>query len=362
MKVLFPVLLAVLVACSSGNTDKTPQVKPLIEAVYASGFVVSKNEYQVFAQAEGYLVEIVADEGTIVKKGDPLFVLESQQQTSRYRLAKESYEMARDNYQSGSPVLSELEASIRSAEAKVKFDSINVERYASLLKQNATTRADFDRMKLAFENSTNDLALMRSRYNKMRNQLFLDLKSAESQLQIAGEESGRYIVRSEINGRVYKKLKEKGELVRRSEAVAVLGSSDSFYLQLTVDEMDVRKVKSGQEVLAKIDAFGDQTFKATVTQVHQLVDSREQSIRVDADFEEPLPHTFSGLAVEANIIIQRKEHALVIPKSVLLPGDSVLIQTGQGDQKVKIRKGIETLDEVEVLEGLSAENVLLVKK
>ena len=164
-------------------------------------------------------------------------------------------------------------------------------------------------------------------------------------------------MRSEVDGRVYKILKEKGELARRNEAVAVLGSKDSFYMQLNVDEMDIRKVNTGQEVWVKIDAFEDQTFHARVTEVHPLVDSR----LLDADFTEPLLRGFSGLAVEANIVIQKKDKAMVIPKSALLPGDSVLVETKEGKRKTKIKRGIETLDEVEVLEGLTAESRFLTK-
>jgi multidrug resistance efflux pump len=360
-KIRFMVLAGALFACGGRTNQNNPQQKQLMEAVYASGFVVSKNEYQVFAQAEGYIVGAVPPEGTEVKKGDVIFLLESQQQNARYRMAKEAYDMASHNYRNGSPVLSELDAAIRSATTKVRYDSNNFVRYNNLVKQNATSRADYDRMKLVLENSRNDLLLCRSRYDKVKNQLFLELKNAENQWKIASEESGRYSVRSEINGRVYKTLKEKGELVRRNEAVAVLGSGDSFYARLSVDEMDIRKVKEGQDIVLKIDAFGDQVFQATVSKVHPLVDSRDQSLRVDADFTKPLIGGFSGLAVEANIVIQKKERALVIPKSLLLSGDSVFIQTKDGNRKVKIKKGIETLDEVEVLEGLTAENVLLVK-
>jgi hypothetical protein len=39
-----------------------------------------------------------------------------------------------------------------------------------------------------------------------------------------------------------------------------------------------------------------------------------------------------------------------------------MISTDQGDRKVKIRKGIETMEEVEILEGLTAESELAVKK
>ncbi len=361
MKKIFAAGLVLLQACSGSDSYKTPQLKPLMEAVYASGFVISKNEYQVFAQAEGYVTEIVAKEGTVVKKGDVVFIIESQQQNARYQIAKEGYDMAIQNYQNGSPILSEVEAGVRSAITKAVYDSVNLVRYGNLIKQNAATQADYDRMKLTHENSKNDLLLQRSRYGKLKNQLSLELKNAENQWKISSEESGRYSVRSEVDGRVYKILKEKGELARRNEAVAVLGSKDSFYMQLNVDEMDIRKVNTGQEVWVKIDAFEDQTFHARVTEVHPLVDSRQQSVRVDADFTEPLLRGFSGLAVEANIVIQKKDKAMVIPKSALLPGDSVLVETKEGKRKTKIKRGIETLDEVEVLEGLTAESRFLTK-
>ena len=223
-KILFLVLAGAFFACGDRTNQSNPTQKPLMEAVYASGFVVSKNEYQVYAQAEGYIVETVALEGTEVKKGDVIFILESQQQDARYRMAKEAYDMASNNSRNGSPVLSELEAAVRSARTKAQYDSTNLVRYNNLLKQNATSRADYDRIKLLFENSKNDLLLYRSRYDKLKNQLFLELKNAENQWKIASEESGHYSVRSEINGRVYKTLKEKGELVRRNEAVAIIGS------------------------------------------------------------------------------------------------------------------------------------------
>jgi HlyD family secretion protein len=362
MKKLLFAALILGQACGRNKDLKKPSVKPLMEAVYASGYVVSKDEYQVYAQAEGYVVDIVVQDGADVKKGDVIFIIESQQQNARYRIAREAYDMATTNNSQGSPVLNELKAAVASARTKAQYDSVNLVRYTNLLKLNATTNAEYDRIRLAYENSKNDLTLQVSRYEKGKNQVALDLKNAENQWKISSEESGRYSIRSDMDGRVYKTLKEKGELVRRSEAVATIGSKDSFYVQLSVDELDIQKVKEGQEVLVKIDAFADQVFHAAITQVHPLVDSREQSVRVDADFISPLLHGFSGLAVEANIVIRKKDKALVISKSNLLPGDSVLVHTANGNKKIKITRGIETLDEVEVASGLSAESELLVKK
>lgn len=337
-------------------------MKPLMEAVYASGFVVSRDEYQIFSQAEGYLADKLVEEGQAVKKGDALFVLESGQQSARYSIAKETYALAEKNYRDNSPVLRELKAAMESAKTKLEFDSLNFVRYSNLIKTNATSQSEYDRIKLLHENSQNDFILQKSRYERTKNQVFLDYQNAKNQLLIASDESGRYIVRSEVDGLVYMTAKEKGELVRRNELVAIVGKKDAFYVQLNIDELDVQKIKEGQTVLVKIDAYPQKIFNATISKVFPMVDRRQQSVRADATLSEQLPANFSGLALEANIIIRQKDQAIVIPKSKLLPGDSVLIKTDDGNAKIKVTKGIETLDEVEILDGLDTSKFLVENK
>jgi HlyD family secretion protein len=269
--------------------------------------------------------------------------------------------MALANLGKSSPVLKELMAAVDAAKTKMEFDSLNFVRYTNLLKSNATTRAEYDRMKLQFDNSKNEYILQKSRLGKTQNQLYIELQNAKSQLQIAGDESGRYTVRSQIAGRVFKTMKERGELVRRNEVVAIVGMDDAFYLQLNVDELDVQRLKLGQRVLAKIDAYPGKFFEGRVSKIYPMINKQQQSIRVDADLAAPLPGNFSGLALEANIVIQEKQNALVIPKAVLLPGDSLNIKTEDGIKKIKIIRGIETLDEVEIAEGLDSAEYLIVQ-
>lgn len=348
-----------LSACGGKEEGVKPAVKPLMEAVYASGFVVSKDEYQIFPQVEGTVAEKLVEEGDAVKKGEPLYIIESGQQSARYAIAKENYDLAAKNFRDNSPVLQELKAALESAKTKLAFDSANFVRYSNLLKKNATSQGEYDRIKLLYENSKNDFLLQNSRYTKTRNQLQLEFQNAKSQLAIAGDESGRYTVRSEVDGLVFMAAKEKGELIRRNEVIAVVGKKDAYYLQLDVDELDIQRVKVGQPVLVKIDAYPGKVFKAEIEKVYPMVDRRQQSVRADAKLIDALPGWFSGLALEANIIIQQKEHALVIPKTKLLAGDSVLIQTEDGPQKVKVTRGAETLDEVEIIEGLDTGKLLV---
>ena len=354
-------ILFLLSACKKDNTIK-PQVKPLMEAIYASGFVVAKDEYQVFSQVDGSLADKLVKDGDEVKQGQPLFIIEGDQQSSRSQLAKENYDMAIRNAGNDSPILQELNAALAFAKTKLSFDSLNAARYSNLLKSNATSQVDFDRMKLTYENSRNDFVLQKSRYQKTKNQLYLELQNAKSQLQISNDERGRYIVRSEVNGKVFKTMKEKGELIRRNEAIAIVGQDNTFYLQLSIDELDIHRVKEGQEVLVKIDAYPDHIFKANVSKIYPIVNTQQQSLRVDATFSETLPGSFSGLAVEANIVIQEKQKAIVIAKAALLAGDSVWIKTGEGKKKIKVTRGIETLDEVEIVSGIDSSDLLIVNR
>ncbi len=352
--------LFILSACQTREETLKPTVKPLIEAVYASGFVVAKDEYEVYSQAEGYLSEKLVSDGEEVKRGDALFIIEADQQSARFRLAKANHQMALDNYGDNSPVLAELKSAVETSRTKMQYDSINFVRYSNLMKSNATMRSEFDRMKLLYDNARNEYTLQKSRYEKTKNQLYIELQNTKSQLQIAGDETGRYIIKSNVDGRVFKTMKEKGELVRRTEAVAVIGKENLFYLQLSVDELDVQRLKVGQDVLVKIDAYPGEVFNARVSKIYPMINKQLQSIRVDADLAEELPGGFSGLALEANIIIQRKANAVVIPKTALLPGDSVHIKTDDGVKKIKVTTGIETLDEVEIAAGLDSTGTLVV--
>jgi len=359
---VFLLLLIVygLLSCSPKEQVVSPEVKSLMEAVYATGYVVAKGEYQVYAQSEGYLTRKVAHEGMEVKAGDPLFIIESDQQAARYRIAAENYQIARKNMQPNSPARQELEAARDAARTRMLFDSANFARYQNLWDKNATTKVDYDRAKLAYENAQSDYRLQFSRLEKVLDQLRVELSNAENQLKIAGDESQRFVIRSQVDGMVFSTAKESGELVRRGEVLAVVGKKDGFFLELNVDELDIRKVETGQRVLVSIDAYPDEIFEASVTQVYPLVDKRQQSARVDAALTGSLPGWFSGLALEANIVIREKKDALVVPKAAL-KSDTILVKTPDGVKPIKVVRGLETLEEVEILSGIDSGAQIIIK-
>jgi HlyD family secretion protein len=349
--------LTSFVACKKQEPATKPTYRMLTEAVYASGNLLPCQDYQLVAMADGYLSRRMVNEGDTVKAGQPLFQIESEVPDIRARTARQTYQLAQSNYE---PALAELEAGLATARERMQNDSINFVRYRNLIEQNATSRIEFDRASLAYKASRNEYQSWQQRYQKARNQLRIDLENARSNYQISSQDQSNFVLKSRIDGLVYEVYKKEGEAVRRQEAIARLGDRNKVYLQLSVDELDINLVKVGQEALVKIDTYKDEVFKAKITKVYPMLNAHNQTFRVDAEFiDSTSPHLYAGLTVEANIIIRQKNQALTIPKSYLIGRDSVRVQQDDKTRTVRIRKGIETMEYVEVLNGLDTSSVLV---
>ena len=349
---IFLTLTFTLFACQKKQETAKLSYRELTEAVYASGNILPQDEYKLFPMAEGYVVQKLVNDGEIVKAGQALFILDNDQQKVREQTTGRIFSIASQNASDTSPALQELKASIESARNKLYNDSLNFVRYQNLLNNNATAQIDYDRASLAYKNAKNDYLAQIRRYERTKNDLKISLENAKSQYEVNAKENSNFVLRSKIDGIVYETYKEQGESVRRGETVALLGSDKKMYLKLSVDELDINKIKIGQEVLVSIDLVKDKIFKAKVSKIYPLLNKTDQSFRVDAVFEEEYPYNFVGLTVEANIIIYKKEKALVIPKSFLVGTDSVFIVRSGEKSKVKIKKGIENYDWVEILDGV----------
>jgi len=355
-------ILLILNGCTSKDEKINPSVKPLLETVYASGFVKAKDEYQVFADGEGYILRKHIEEGEEVKVGDLLYTLSTRQGQARSEIAKQNLQYARRTMDLQSPVLNELKAALAFAKTKKDFDSVNYVRYLNLWNQRAVAKIELDKMKLTFDNAKNEYELIVNRYQKALLDVENNLFNAKQQVTIADEDADKNQIRSMLQGRVFSLNKEKGEWVRRGESVAIIGQANSFFLTLQIDEIDINKVKVGQNILVKADAFPDKIFKARLAKIYPLVDVRQQALQVDAELIDALPQSFSGLAVEANIIIRENAKALTVPTQAILPGDSLWVEEKGKPLKKKIQTGIRTFDEVEIVNGVDSQTVVLIKK
>jgi HlyD family secretion protein len=347
-----------MTSCSEPATQ-TPQMKSVTEAVYASGYLESLDQAEIRSQVEGVLLESFVSEGDRVQKGQLLFTLSGVALNSRLQSAEISYDIAVRNASEASPVLEEAKKGIAIAKEQLVIDSLTWVRQSKLYAQKAVSVSQYENARKAFESSRQSYQRSESQLKSKQDQVLRELEASRKDLQTVQDELGFYEIKSDRNGIFYESVSSPGELVKKGDVLAIIGSDQGYLGSLKIDEKDISRVMLGQTVLLEMDAFPDKTFQAKVTKIYSRIDPIDQMLRVDAALTDSLPASLTGLALEANILIREKSDALVIPGNMLLPGDSVLVLWEGKEQRIKVEPGIRTLSEVEILEGLTTESKLI---
>src|SRR6266498_1560547 len=333
------ILLLFLSACNHSNIIH-PQKKDIVETVYASGKIISNNEYDVYALSGGTVIKKLVKEGDTVNKDEILYVIKNEAPAARLEAARSNYENAKSNLSTQSRVLNDLKLAMQSAETKFINDSLQYFRLKNLLQQNIGTQSNLDAAYTNFVVSKNQQKSAEEKYYSAINDLKVALHNAESQLAGAQTDLNNYFIRSEANGTAFQTYKEVGESVKPNDVVALLGETSQRIIKLAVDQQDIDKIKTGQQVLLKTD----------------------QTFRVDAVFTDSTQQPFIHSSVEANIIIQKKNNVLIIPRNALVADDSVQVKQNGKQKTIAVRTGIHTLDEVEILQGLNESSQVVIPK
>lgn len=356
--------LILFAACGKSGEKIHPVRKNIIETVYASGKILPVNEYRVFALANGTVTEKLVQEGNPVTAGTVIYKISNSAPSARLDAARSALQNSEANLSPQSRILADLRLAMETADAKFKYDSSNYVRTKKLYEQDATSKSTVENAFTLYTISLNQKKSAEEKYFAARNDLNVALQNAKSQVAAAQSDFDNYTIKSEANGTVFQLLKEAGEAVHAGEMVALLGDRFGRIIRLSVDQQDIDKIKSGQEVLVKSDVSGNTVFHANVTRIYPVMNEVDQTFRVDAEFRDSVHQPYVHSSVEANIIIQEKKNALIIPRAAMVSDDSVLVIMDGKRKNLFVETGIRTLDDVEVLRGLdeSSEVILPVKK
>lgn len=359
-KNLWALLLAFwVVGC--GKQDTTlPTEQPLMETVYASGYVHPANEYKVYAKVPGVLQRLLVQVNDTVRVGQILAQLDDGSAAVRQQNARLLYEMAMQNLKGpNAPNIQQLEREVATAYVRYQTDSLQLQRLRRLRQEQAITQSQLDAQELAAAASKNAYAAIQKRLYATRNDAQGALSNAQANWQLAAMQGADHVLVSQIAGMVYAINYEPGELVTQQQPVAVLGSPGQLELRLSVDEADIQRVRVGQRVLIELDSYPGEKFEGKVRRVHPMLKAQDQTFRVDVTFDTPLPARYAGLSAEANIVIQDKAKALVVPKEYLVGADSLRILKDGEPQLVRVKTGLRSLAFVEILSGIDARTELI---
>ena len=355
MKVISVLLLysVIILSCNNKIEKIKPVTENITESVYASAVVKTENQYQAFATVNGIIDKIFVTENDLVNKGDALIRVTDESVTLNRENASLAASFA--EVSANKEKLADAKNSIAISQSKTSNDSVLYERQKNLWEQNIGSKTDLEQRELGYENSKSMLESAKLRYKDLLKELEFYAKQARNNLSISQSRESDFVIKSQMEGKVYSLLKEPGEMVTPQTPLAMIGEANSFLLEMQIDEYDIAKIKLGQTVLLSMDSYKGTVFEAIVSKIIPIMNQRSKSFTVEAEFVKQPPVLYPNLTAEANIIIQTKKDALTIPRTYLV--DDSLVMVGK-DKMKRVTIGLKDYQKVEIVNGLSSEDII----
>lgn len=355
-KIVYLILVVGALACNSKEEKIKPKITNLTESVYSSVTLQPDSLYEVYAAVNGILDHFFVAEGEEVKIGSAIAQIINTMPKLNADNAKIALDLAQQNAGRSSTILGSIADEIKNAQLKLKNDSMNFERQKSLWNQNIGSKAEYDAKKLQFETSQTAVKMLQDKLVRTKYELNTALSQASVQYQSALTNAKDFTIYSKINGKLYDKSKNQGELVSAQMPIATIGSANQYTIEMLIDEVDITSIKIGQTILVTLDAYKKKVFEAKVSKIYPSKDERTQTFKVEGVFNNRPETLYPGLSGEANIILQTKKNVLTIPNEYLTEDNQVKTDDGL----VPVTIGLQSMESTEILKGLD-ENTFIYK-
>jgi HlyD family secretion protein len=270
----------------------------IADVVGATGVLQAVTTVQVGSQVSGTIQELLADFNSTVRKGQVIARLDPA-------LFKARVAQAQANLVSARADVERARAAV--ADAKQKY-----ERAQELGKQDLVPEADVESAKSAYDAAQAQL---------LANQAAVS--QTEAALNQAQVDLGHTVITAPIDGVVLARSVDVGQTVAASLQAPVLfviaNDLDEMQVNASIDEADIGRVKAGQDVTFRVDAFPDQTFRGRLEQVRlqpvvaQNVVTYNTIVAVDNKGQRLMP----GMTATVSVVIEERKDALRLPAAAL---------------------------------------------
>ena len=194
-----------------------------------------------------------------------------------------------------------------------------------------------------------------------------EVESAQNNADTVQDKFDSYTITAPISGQVITKSAKAGDTISKDtnseSTLAVIYDLSALTFEMSIDEMDIMKVKTGQTVEVTADALEGEVFTGTVTNV-SLNGSNSNGVT-----NYPVTVTLNdagnlipGMNVTGTILFDKAEGVLSIPADSLMRGNRVYVKDSSakeepgvpaGFRAVEVETGLISDEAVEIISGLS---------
>jgi len=277
------------------------EARELTEIVSASGTIQPKISVDISSDITGKIVDVLASEGDRVEAGQLLLKIDPTQFREVVRSAEAQFESAK--------------AGLRQAEARLEQASLEWERIQLLHGKGDVSQRDFEAARVAFKVAQTQVdSGQRS------------VEQATAYLEQMRDRFAKTEVRAPMGGIVVRRNAEVGEVAMEGtfsiQVLMEIADLSVMEVEVDVDETEIPQVSLGQESEVEIDAYPDQKFMGTVTEIANSPEQNQTGtggvdfkvvVTLDAGYEGLRP----GLSATAKITTARRSGALSIPIQAL---------------------------------------------
>jgi len=251
-------------------------------------------EVIVSAEVDGILKSVNIDNGTAVSKGMLLAVIDDTDYGLEVKRA---------------------EAALRQAQATFENTKLEFGRKQSLYKEQLVTQQQFDDV-------STRLSLAES-----------DVERAKAALSLAKQKLIKTRIYSPLSGVVKEKKVSAGDYVKNGANLFVVIQSNPVKLNFTVTEREVGKLRKGQDVTFKVDAFPDREFKGKVNIIYPGLEEKTRTLQVEALVPNPDNALKPGLFAHVILYTGPERNTILVPIiSLLYEGEKVKVFVVEGDR------------------------------
>lgn len=296
-------------------------LKPFVETI---GTLNPYEEVIVSAEVDGILKEVKVDNGTAISRGMLLTVIDDTDYGLEVKRA---------------------EAALRQANATMSNTKLEFERKQALYKEQLVTQQQFDDV-------STRLSLAES-----------DVERAKAALSLAKQKLIKTRIYSPLSGYVKEKKVSAGDYVKNGTNLFVIIQNNPLKLNFTVTEKDVGKLRKGQDVAFKVDAFPDRGFKGKLNIIYPSLEEKTRTLQVEALVPNADGALKPGLFAHAILYTGAERNTVLVPIiSLLYEGETIKVFVVEGDRAKErsIKTGQKYGEMMEVVEGLKGgENVVI---
>jgi HlyD family secretion protein len=282
------------------------------DAVDATGTVNAVITVQVGSQVSGTIAALKADFNTRVKRDQIIALIDPRLLEGTLHQAAADLENAKAN-------VIAAEANLAKAKANRVQTAAEYERAKALVEETVGSQQALDLAKANYEAAKAGVEAAQANVTQARAQV----RQREAAVSVARTNLAYTVIRSPIDGTVVARNVDVGQTVAASLQAPTIFTiaQDLRKMQVyaKVDESDVGKIRRGQPVTFRVDAFPRDLFHGTVSQVRMNPTTIQNVVTYDAivDFDNPDLKLFPGMTAYVTIPVATAEDVPKVPNAAL---------------------------------------------